>query len=280
MNDIKISITDTNKNYLTDSFGRPRMLGRVIVHQDRSVSNKKVDQYIDLPDSHKDLYLPKNGIFEDDKYVKIRDTANLIVYRGRHMMLCRAFNKQLNWNDTGSEQAVFTDMQDKFISWLGVGTGGVASNNPQDPLAVNATEYALTVHGQCSGDSDKYVTINGRQYHKFDTGYPSFIVDEEVSNNALIHSQLENVTYDSRRRDTYLVAHVQVTLERGEANGTSGEQGINELGLFYSNSDSVLGDFSQYNDNSLHPELFAKTNIKTIPKDNLMRAAFSWFIYF
>lgn len=285
---ISLNFKDRPKDNLADQLaGRPkqhvntgpRMLGRVMVHE-KTLGSKKHDKYVKLSEEHAGLYVPKSSVHTDPENTKIVDTSNLIVYRGRHMLLSRAFNKALNWNGSGSEQAVFDSMQDKFICWFGVGSGGSASNNSQSPLAVSATQWELGQHGYVDGDSAKYVTINGRQYHKFDTDFPDFVVDEEVSNNSLLSSQLENVTYNSKKRDTYLVAHIQVTLPTNEGNGPSGSQEINECGLFFANSNSISGDFSAYEDNNLHLECFAMVTFPTITKDNTREISFSWYIYF
>jgi hypothetical protein len=279
---IKVVLQDSNRNNMSDKLFNNRrnpMLGRVIVHEKvlGNAQHQPVHPTI-LSKTHQDLYIPENRL--DKHGLKIVDTSNLIVYRGRHMTMCRMFNKSLNWNDEGSSQAVFNNMENKFVTWIGFGSGGAASNNSQNPLAVNATEWELASHGYCNGQSGKFITVNNRQYHIFDNGFPDFVSDEEVSNNGLLHSQLENVTYDENRRDTYLVTHIQVSLENNEGNGPAGSQEINEIGLFMAPTASVNGDFSSYNDNNLHLELFAKCNMPTITKNQDRSMTFSWFIFF
>lgn len=211
----------------------------------------------------------------------IRETNNLIVYPGRSMMLCRAFGKDLNYLAGGSPTFPFYGMKDKFISFFAVGTGGSASDNNQNPLVVNSTEYQLNSHGTVGG-STKLVTVNGRNYMGFDDDYPKFVYEPEVVNTSDIYTPMRSTLYDGYKRDSYLIAKVQVTLGASVGNGT-GTQLISEAGLFMAENDNVNDDDEWWNGNgytSHDLEMFAKVTFPTIAKTASRSFTINWYIFF
>lgn len=218
-----------------------------------------------------------NEIDKDGNKKLIVNDNNLIVYRGRSMAISRMFGKDICWQ-SGSPALPFLGMADKYIAFFAVGTGGASSSNNQNPLTVNSAEYELRTHGSVVGSGD-YVTINGRTYKPFDTMSPTFLTETEIVNNSEILASLQNVNFEGSKRDTYLVAKVDVTLDSGDANG-SGSQEINEAGLFLAESDDINYDFSSYTSNNQHLELFAKINFATLTKNSSRAFVLSWYIYF
>lgn len=218
-----------------------------------------------------------NEIDKDGNKKLIVNDNNLIVYRGRSMAISRMFGKDICWQSE-TQALPFLGMSDKYIAFFAVGTGGASSSNNQNPLTVNSAEWQLRTHGDVSGSGD-YVTINGRTYKPFDPTSPTFLTESEIINNSDILSSLQNVNFESNKRDTYLVAKVDVTLDSGDANGT-GSQEINEAGLFLAESDDINYDFSSYTSNNQHLELFAKINFPTITKNSSRSFQISWYIFF
>lgn len=229
------------------------------------------------------LYKPKKNITGDASNSLIRDTNNLIVYRGRSMLLTRAFNKSLIWDDSGNTSPQFINMHEKYIGWFGIGTKGASTVSSQTPNAVNAVDWGLggdgAGHGSVSGGGGLlYKTINGREYHTFDSGFPKYTPDAEVTE--LIQANMDQVFYDGSVRDSYLVAQIQVTLQTNEANGTGGSQQINEAALFMAESDQTDYNFGSYTTNGLHLDMFARVTFPTITKSAQRELVFSWFLYF
>jgi hypothetical protein len=211
----------------------------------------------------------------------VTETNNLIVYPGRAMMLCRAFGKDLNYLAGGSPTFPFYGMKDKFISFFAVGTGGSASDNNQNPLVVNSTEYELNTHGTVGG-ATKLVTVNGRNYMGFDDSYPTFIYEPEVVNTTDIYTPMRSTLYDGYKRDSYLIAKVQVTLGASVGNDT-GTQLISEAGLFLAENDDV-NDVDEWWDGngytSNHLEMFAKVTFPTIAKTASRSFTINWYLFF
>lgn len=211
----------------------------------------------------------------------IRETNNLIVYPGRAMMLSRAFGKDLNYLAGGAPSYPFYGMKDKFISFFAVGTGGSLSDNNQSPLVVNSTDYQLNSHGTVSG-STKMVTVNGRNYMGFDEDYPKFVYEPEVVGTPDIYTPMRSTLYEGYKRDSYLIAKVQVTLGASVGNGT-GSQLISEAGLFLAESDNVNDPDAWWSGpgyTSNHLEMFAKVTFPTITKNASRSFTINWYIFF
>lgn len=239
--------------------------GKVLIHQ-RKIGNIK-PLYNPIEDD-------KFNINESKEYEKVVDVNNLVVYRGRALTLARMFNK-----DLVSDTEPFTDMKDRFIGFLGIGSGGADTVSILQPNKPNATDYELISHGDVTGLSPtgaRYATINSRTYHLFDDDYPQFLVDDEIGNNSDIRSLMDqNNKVSSYERDSYLVAKVRTTLSAGEANGVTGAQNINECGLFLTPSTSISG-WGSY---TKHLDLFARTTFPTIVKNSTRELVFSWYVF-
>lgn len=198
----------------------------------------------------------------DKSLFLLRDIDNLIVYRGRHWLMQKAFNKNY-----GAEL-----VKDLYLSWFAIGTGGALQGSPLTPTSPNLTNTTLAAHGTLGADSSTIITFNGKQYHTFDGAsvppqYPIYEQDPEVAPEV--------------GSDGYLVAKITITLGAAEGNG-KGESGsgggaeyqdINEAGLFI--SDSHI--------NSPLPtkmEIFARTTFSTIRKYSGTSIVFNWYIFF
>lgn len=197
-------------------------------------------------------------IGNNKKLYLLQDTSNLVVYRGRSWMAQKVANTSMSgcsgWSDL-------------FLSWFAIGTGGTFSGNPLVPSAPSLTDVALSDHGVIESGV-RYITFDGKEYHKFDNGYPTFVDDDEVSSTGL-----------AALTDKKLVLKIVTTLTTDEANDDGGvydpsaTQNISEAGLFFSDSNSV----------STLPtimQLFSRVTFATIPKNDEMQLIFKWYIYF
>lgn len=233
-------------------------------------------------------------LVDGDKQL-LMENNNLIVYPGRVQMLCRAFNKDLDYL-SGSSVFPYKDMKNDFIAFFAVGNKGSSSSNNQNPLSSNSTDYGLggngSGHGSVSG-ATKAITVNGRSYMGFDDNYPKYIPEPEILNNATILSTMRSTLIDTgageNKRDSYLIANVQVTLAAGAANGTSGTQEISEAGLFLAPSDAVNGTWQSQVpfvagtspvSAARHLEMFARVCFPTITKSANRSFTISWYIFF
>lgn len=195
----------------------------------------------------------------DTKLFLLHDTNNLVVYRGRRYLSRRAFNINAS---TDSQ-----DFKNLFISWLAVGKGGAIGNNPLIPTAPHIANSVLSSQGTIDSGVN-YVVVNSKQYHKFDTGYPTFITDGQIMDNSV-----------AQPGDNELVVKVKVTIGADEANGDGGVfdpdayQDINELGLFLSDKNTISPAPTVM-------ELFSRVTFPTIRKTSQFRLTVEWLLYF
>jgi len=206
----------------------------------------------------------------DKKLYFVTESNNLIVYRGRNWLLQRAFNNDMdnraNWKD-------------KYLSWLAVGTGGAVSGSPLEPSSPELPNFELNNHGTMNAGT-RFVTVDGKDYHNFDTGYPKFLNDPDVENDDLATgcTAVDPEDGQTYRCDKFLIGLIKVTLTSAEANGgtEAGDyQDISEAGLYISPSNSLSASFGA-DDMSL----FARVCFSTIRKDINRELIFSWYLYF
>lgn len=195
--------------------------------------------------------------------------SNLIVYRGRDWLLQRAYNAGFG---TGARDA--EEWEAMWINWLAVGTGGSVGGNPLTPTSPALPDYVLNTHGSVDAGSN-YITVGGKEYHTFDSGFPKFLHDTDVTETVYGPSftDYNGVTNPS---DSVLIGLVKVTLSSEECNGGTEDtdyQDISEAGLFVSSSASVGSPPTQL-------ELFARVCFSTVRKNNEREIILSWFTYF
>ena len=189
------------------------------------------------------------------------------------------------------------DWIDKYISWFAVGVDGVISGNPLVPVDPELTDYGLggdgTGHGLI-GSGTRYVTVNSKDYHQFDAGYPYYQHDPDIPAGSVFPATcmetdpVDSISYEC---DRFLIASARTTIASTESNGdgvssgcgtyTSGSligenyQDISEAGLFVSPSNSTLYTFD-----SDDMQLFARVTFSTIRKDSSRELIFTWLVYF
>lgn len=198
------------------------------------------------------------------------DSSNLIVYRGRNWLMQRAFNQDLTNRD---------GWKDKYISWLSIGTGGAVGGSPLEPSAPELPNHQLSAHGTINAGSN-YVTVNGKDYRKFDSTYPKFLNDPDVNNSLLPTGCTAQDPYDgiTYRCDKFLIGIIKATLLSEEGNGgteVGDYQDISEAGLYVSPSNQLSYSFA-----SDDMQMFARVCFSTIRKTIDRELIFTWYIYF
>lgn len=249
---IPVIITDKQRKNMKDRFLASSLKGRVLIHE------KKVGE-------------------GDDKLYLVEDTSNLIVYRGRNWLMQRAFNTDMT-NRTG--------WKDRYISWFAVGTGGQAGGgDPLVPASPTLQDYALGAHGTIApASATKLVTVDGKQYINFDTGFPKYAHDPDIDFDLLptgctATDPIDSLSY---KCDGFLIAHIQVTLGSGLANngGHAGGdpaleyQDLSEASIFC----APTSDPASISSGDMSP--FARVCFSTVRKNIDRELQFTWLIYF
>jgi len=196
------------------------------------------------------------------------DTNNLVVYRGRHWLMQRAF-----YSAVGAR-----DWKSYYVTHFAVGSGGALVTSPLSPVAPELTNYQLGTHGVI--DNGTFDTVSGEEYFRFDSGYPIFLQDEDIVNytgDGCSHTDPLSITGNCDRE---LIAKIQVSIASGQCNdsdnpsnpGLPGDpyQDISEAGLFVTDSPT----------SPTAAKMLARVAFSTIRKDEHRELVFSWFIYF
>lgn len=198
----------------------------------------------------------------------VEDTENLVVYRGRHWLMQRAFYSAIGARD----------WKGYYITHFAVGSGGALVTSPLSPIAPALTNYQLGTHGVI--DNGTFDTVSGNEYFRFDTGYPIFLHDEDITDytgDGCTHTDSLSV---SGNCDRELIAKVQVSIASDQCNdsdnvanpGLPGDpyQDLSEAGLFVTDSAT----------SPTVTKMLARVSFSTIRKDLHRELVFSWFIYF
>ena len=186
-------------------------------------------------------------IFEIDEAgnKKIVGKSNLVVYLGREILAQRLVNQNNSYLSDS------TNGKDQFVSWLGLGDGGVNVSDPYTPIAPVISDDGLSsevmINSTDSSCADLRVIPTAGYYKKY---FDSIIFET-----------------DSLNENRYLILKITTTLSVDDADG---EQ-LSEAGLFTSAS-SAGGYGGQFN-------LFARVTFPTIIKDSSRRLIFIWYLY-
>jgi len=204
------------------------------------------------------------------KLYLVQETNNLVLYRGRNWLAQRALYCNLSTERVG--------WRDRFINWIAIGSGGAVSGSPLEPTSPALPNYQLSAHGTVN-DGTRYITVNGKDYHNFDPGFPKLVYDEDVDEvNLEPVTSVDPVTGDPHKCDSFLIGEIKITLEAHECNGGTmpGDyQDISEAGLFVSPSSDVGHSFAIDD-----LEIFARVCFSTIRKDANKEIIFTWLLYF
>lgn len=175
---------------------------------------------------------------DDDGKRKIVQKSNLVVYNGRES-LAQFLVKKNNSSSLGAPNA-----KDHFLSWFGLGNGGVTVGDPLNPIPPTLLNT----------DLNSSVIINATDSTAADSGYKHPFDQVEFERDPL-------------NDDRWLILKVTVTIGVDDANGSQ----ISEAGLFTATSDvgGWNGDFY----------LFARITFSSIVKTSDRRLVFVWYLY-
>jgi len=211
---------------LADSFNRKRQTGR-------------------KPEGEVHIYdVTENG----EK--KLLHKSNLVVYLGREV-LAQSFLRSAN--GLGG-----TDYKDEFLTWFGLGSGGVLPADPLNPIPPNNQNTEL--------ESNVMINVadaSCADYHITD-------VDPGYSTTGFYKHPFDQVDYetDPDNDDSYIIAKISISIGVDDANGSQ----ISEAGLFTgaSSAGGWPGPF----------HLFSRVTFPALVKTADRRLVFIWYLYF
>ena len=188
----------------------------------------------------------------DDGNKKLIHKSNLIVYIGREMLAQRLVNIDNPY--------LSTPTKDEFISWFGLGEGGVRPADPLDPIPpVNTDEYLGSPIPVSDSTGGVYA-----DYHIAGGVYPangSYVKGFDAAPDGVIFEQ--DVLNDSK----YLLIKITTTIGVADANGYT----LSEAGLF--SAESSAGGYSG------NFTLFSKVTFPSLIKTIDRRLIFVWYLY-
>jgi hypothetical protein len=191
-------------------------------------------------------------IFEvnENEEKKLIQKSNLVVYLGREV-LAQSFLRSEN-EDGG------TDYSNEFLCWFGLGSGGVLSADPLNPIPPNNQNT----------DLEASIMINATDVSCADYQ----VVIEQVGVEGYYKHPFETVEYetDPDNDDSYIVSKITISIGLDDANGYQ----ISEAGLFTAESSSG----GQGNIGPFH--LFSRVTFPTLVKTADRRLVFVWYLYF
>lgn len=208
-----------------------------------SIGNKIVERK--TPHGYVEIYE-----VDDNGKKKLVGKSNLVLYHGREMLAQRLVNISNNPN--------VTPTKDEFITWFGLGDGGVILGDPLNPSppVLDDTELSSNVMITATGASAADHHAAGVPDASYpETGYYKIPFDE--------------VTFeeDTLNANKWLVLKIQTTVTSDYANGKN----LSEAGLF-SAEYAVGGYTGQFS-------LFARVTFPSIVKTADRRLIFSWYLY-
>jgi len=184
---------------------------------------------------------------EDDKGERqLVGKHNLVLYQGRTQLAQRMMNL---------ENSQVTSTKDEFVTWFGLGDGGVLPADPFDPIPPILTDtelYSLVMISATDSSS--------ADYHVVDADHPE---------EGYYKHPFDSVEYeqDAMNDDEWLVVKITTVIGIDNANGYQ----LSEAGLY--TAESSLGDYSgQFT-------LFARVTYPSIIKTEDRRLIFRWFLY-
>lgn len=187
---------------------------------------------------------------------------NLIVYIGREMLAQRLVNISNPYFSGDPNKPT----KDEFVSWFGLGNGGVSPADPLTPNPPILTDTALyapipMVDAVTAGYSDYRTSPYAGCYVKQFDNYDS---------TAAITSDFGVQFYaDDLNNNQYLILQITTTVGVNDANGYQ----LSEAGLFSAESSAVT------NPTTSNFTLFARITFPTLIKTADRRLIFVWYLY-
>lgn len=183
----------------------------------------------------------------DDGKKKLVGRHNLVLYLGREWLAQRMVDR---------ENSNVIPTKDEYISWLGLGDGGVIPGDPFNPSPPIITDSELSSR----------VMINATDSSAADYHVVSLPDYPEEGYYKIPFDSIE-FEQDALNDDNWLVIKIAATVGVDDANGKQ----LSEAGLFTaaSNAGGYSGNFT----------LFARVTFPSIVKTSDRRLIFNWFLY-
>jgi len=210
-------------NCLNDSFGNPK-------RSDKGIPSGYVEIY-EVDESGNKQLVGKH---------------NLVLYIGREWLAQRI----VNFNNSN-----VTSDKDEFISWFGLGDGGVIPGDPLNPAPPTLTDTNLSSQVMITASDS-----SAADYH---------LVDSEHPEEGFYKIPFDSIEFeqDALNDDKWLVLKIVTTAGATYAN----DKQLSEAGLFTAAS-SVGGYSGQFT-------IFSRVTFPSIVKTADRRLIFSWFLY-
>lgn len=187
---------------------------------------------------------------EDGKQKLVRKN-NLVVYLGRET-LAQMLVRQTNVDELGNPRLISNGHH--FLSWFGLGDGGVLPADPFDPVPPANENNDLQSRVMINQDS------SSADYHVAQSGYPK---------KGYYKHPFDSIVFerDPLNDNRWLILKITTTLGIDDAN----DERLSEAGLFTSPSGAggSAGPFA----------LFARVTFPTLIKDASRRLIFVWYLY-
>jgi len=183
---------------------------------------------------------------DDSGNRKLLGKHNLVLYIGRETLAQRLVNV---------DNPNVLSTKDEFISWLGLGDGGVIPGDPLNPSPPTLTDTALSSQIMITATDS-----SAADYHTVDPSHP----EEGYYKIPFDSVEFEQ---DVLNDDRWIVLRIVTTITADYANN---EQ-LSEAGLFTAASSlgSYAGQFT----------IFSRVTFPSIVKTSDRRLIFSWFLY-
>ena len=193
------------------------------------------------PEGYVEIYEQK-----EDGEEQLVGKNNLVLYQGREWLA----EKIVDLNN-----AQVTPLKDEFLTWFGLGDGGVLPADPFDPIPPILTDtelYSLVMINATDSSS--------ADYHTVDADHP----EEGYYKHPFDSVEFEQ---DAMNDDKWLVIKVSTIIGVDDANGYQ----LSEAGLYtaLSSAGGYAGQFT----------LFARVTFPSIIKTEDRRLIFRWFLY-
>lgn len=297
-----------------------------------SIKNRVVIESRDIVNKNgKILKSPDTEVVEDTTNLIVYHGRHWLMQRAFDLDFgANGYRTNNGENDGSNSSIVRSNYHNKWINWFAVGGGGTLFGQPLepdnpteadwhlgDPLRMwqsdgytynAATDTFLRLDSFGTGTyygSGTYTSSQiEKDFHKIDDGYPLYLTDWNVTGHGSPPYQQDPNYGDMQAEpvqsgfvcDSYLRAHIRITLANNEANGqkyydpASSDptyQDISEAALYASPSDdpqNFSGVVSLSEGDAIfrqwQPEMFARVCFSTIRKDETRELVFNWYVYF
>ena len=183
---------------------------------------------------------------------------NLVLYRGREMLAQRLVNVDNTFFTSGYPS------KDEFISWFGLGDGGVRPADPLDPVPpINNDNYLYSPIPVFDSTGTEFA-----DFHNSGDTYPGGGL-YTATGSYVKHFDYNGVKFqgDVLNDNRQLILQITTTIGTTNANGYQ----LSEAGLF-----SAASSNGGYNGNF---SLFARVTFPSLIKTSDRRLIFVWYLY-